>query len=477
MRPLEILILLLLLVALVTAYIPRRPRPRALKFLPAAILVLILAHLILEGYRWQMVPAYFLAAVLFLRTLPGLLKNSEPPPARGVRAYIAGGLGLGCWLMAITLPVILPVPRVPTPPGPYAVGSVLYDWTDASRAETYSPDPDAKRELMVQIWYPAQPDADSRTIPYLDNFEASLPRLAGLVGLPSFALDHLRLIKTHTFGDAPIRDDGEPYPVVILSHGYKGYRNEGFNQMEALASAGYIAVAIDHTYASASTVFQDGRVVVNDPGILPPEGRDEPGDRAMREELQAVISADQRFVLDQLQLLNEGKLDPRFAGRLDLQRIGLMGLSLGGGATVWTCSVDPRCKAGLAMDGWYEPLPQNILAEPLPQPFMFMQSETTLWKMDNLARLDQLYQNVDAPAYHLKLADVLHQDFSDYPLLTPLSSPLMLERGSLNGKRTVDVIAAYMLAFFDRYLKNRPSPLLNGLSRDYPEAQFESRSP
>jgi hypothetical protein len=129
------------------------------------------------------------------------------------------------------------------------------------------------------------------------------------------------------------------------------------------------------------------------------------------------------------------------------------------------------------MDGWYEPLPDKILSEPLRQPFMFMQSETNLWKMDNLARLDQLYQNVDAPAYHLKFAGVLHQDFSDYPLLTPLSSPLMLERGSLNGKRTVDMIDAYMLAFFDRYLKNLPSPLLNGLSREYPEAQFESRSP
>jgi len=139
--------------------------------------------------------------------------------------------------------------------------------------------------------------------------------------------------------------------------------------------------------------------------------------------------------------------------------------------------VDARCKVGLAMDGWYEPLPQNILAEPLRQPFMFMQSETTMWKMDNLARLNQLYQNVTAPAYHLKFAGVLHQDFSDYPLLTPLSSPLMHERGTLNGDRTVSVINAYMLAFFDQYLKQQPAPLLQGPSRDYPEAQFASHAP
>ena len=190
-----------------------------------------------------------------------------------------------------------------------------------------------------------------------------------------------------------------------------------------------------------------------------------------------MVSADQRFVLDQLQLLNAGRLDLRFAGKLDLQRIGLMGLSLGGGAIVWTCSVDVRCKAGLAMDGWYEPLPQTVLAAPLRQPFMFMQSETTMWKMDNLARLGRLYQNVAAPAYHLKFAGVLHDDFSDYPLLTPLSAPLMHERGTLKGDRTVSMIDAYMLAYFDQYLKQRPSPLLNGPSPDYPEAQFESHAP
>src|SRR5436190_19739714 len=121
------------------------------------------------------------------------------------------------------------------------------------------------------------------------------------------------------------------------------------------------------------------------------------------------------------------------------------------------------------MDVWYEPLPQKVLAARLRQPFMFIQSETTMWKMDNLTRLDQLYQTVPAPAYHLKFAGVLHDDFSDYPLLTPLSSPLMRERGTLNGDRTVSVIDAYMLAFFDQYLKQRSSPLLAGPARDYPE--------
>ncbi|MBI1802234.1 MAG: hypothetical protein HYR71_11475 [Chloroflexi bacterium] len=476
MRLLEMVILLLNLAALLMVYVPLRPAIRWAKFLPAATVIITLAHLVMEQYRWQMALSYVLTAALFLRTLPSLLKNTDRPPARGALAFLAGGFGFVWWFVAATLPVILPVPRLPTPPGPYAVGSVLYDWTDTTRVETYSSDPNAKRELMVQVWYPALPTADAKTIPLLDNFDAALPAFADILKVPAFALDHLRLVRTHTYGDAPIRNDGAPYPLVILSHGYTGYRNAGVNQMEALASSGYVAVAIDHAYAAAFTVFSNGRVVLNDPAMLPPAGQNLPGDQAMREALQATVVADERFVMDQLQRLNAGQLDARFAGKLDLQRIGLTGVSLGGGAVVWACHLDARCKAGLVQDGWYEPLPETMVSEPLRQPFMFMQSETKMWKMDNLARLDRLYQGVSAPAFHLKLAGVLHDDFGDYPLLSPVSG-LLPERGALNGERTLQVVDAYMLAFFGRYLKNQPSPLLNGPSLDYPEVQFASHSP
>jgi hypothetical protein len=71
---------------------------------------------------------------------------------------------------------------------------------------------------------------------------------------------------------------------------------------------------------------------------------------------------------------------------------------------------------------------------------------------------------------------VRHYDFGDYPLLTPLSA-MLPERGTLNGARTLQVVDAYILAFFDTYLKNQPAPLLNGGSGNYPEVQFEARLP
>ena len=198
MRPLEILIVLLNLAALLMVYMPSRFQQRWFKFLPAAIVGITLAHLLLEQYRWQMVLAYLMTAVLFLRALPSLVRNSGMTAARGAWAVIAGGFACIWWLVALALPIILPVPHVPTPPGPYAVGSVLYDWTDLTRAEIYSSDPQAKREVMVQIWYPAQPDAAATPMPLMDHLDVALPALAQSLGLPSFALDHLRLITTHT---------------------------------------------------------------------------------------------------------------------------------------------------------------------------------------------------------------------------------------------------------------------------------------
>ncbi len=91
MRSLEIAILLLNLLAVLMVYIPLQPALRWVRFLPAGIVVITLGHLIVEQYRWQMVPSYALTAALFLLSLPSLLKNTDQAPARGTLAYVAGG--------------------------------------------------------------------------------------------------------------------------------------------------------------------------------------------------------------------------------------------------------------------------------------------------------------------------------------------------------------------------------------------------
>src|SRR5688572_18814516 len=65
MRPIEILIVLVPGLYLIWP----QPRPLAIRILPAVTGILIFVHLAVEGYRWQMIPLYFLTALLAIFSL------------------------------------------------------------------------------------------------------------------------------------------------------------------------------------------------------------------------------------------------------------------------------------------------------------------------------------------------------------------------------------------------------------------------
>jgi hypothetical protein len=66
MRLLEILILIVDLLAITRALALMRPPRRWVEAVPFVAGVLVVLHVLLEGYRWQMIPAYALTAVLCL---------------------------------------------------------------------------------------------------------------------------------------------------------------------------------------------------------------------------------------------------------------------------------------------------------------------------------------------------------------------------------------------------------------------------
>ena len=470
MRPLELLLFLPLFLLLI-------PFPRALQrrttflFSGAADLILVL-HLLFEGYRWQMVPAYALTVILTAFRFIALQKS--------VPEWLAvAGRGLAALAVAVAVlpPLLFPVPRLPEPGGPFAIGTVTYHWTDPARLELYNPDldaPEAPRELMVQLWYPATPAPDAETAPWMDRLDVAGPIVARFLRLPPFFLDHANLVRTHTYPDAPLDPSGGPYPVVMYSHGWTGFRTVNLNRAEALASHGYIVAAVDHTYGAMFTVFDDGRVAPNNPALLPDGPEDAAYFRAAGH-IEATYAADLSFVLDQLARLDTGELASPLAGQIDLDRAGLLGHSTGGGAVVLACQQDVRCQAGLAMDAWLMPLPAEALTTPLSQPFLFMRSEN--WaSADNDARLTRVLDGLRGPGYSLTVLGTGHYDFTLLPLLTPLAPALGL-KGPLEAGRTLEIITNYLVAFFDQHLKGQPQALLDGSSDAYPEVLIERYGP
>jgi predicted dienelactone hydrolase len=473
MRPLELILWLTSLAVLLTLRLPRRweaARPW-LECLPLVVLGVMLAQVVLEQYRWQLVPLYALTGVLVLVGLRRL-RGAPAEASRSRRGWVGVVLGLVLLVLAALPPILFPVPVLPEPGGAYRIGTVSFEWTDSARSESYTADPDDTRDLMVQFWYPADHEPSAAAAPWMERLDVAGPVISRYLRLPPFFLDHASLVRTHSFARAPAWAEGAPYPVVIYSHGWNGFRTVNLNQSEALASHGFIAVAVDHTYGAMVTVFADGRVALNNPAALPEGVPDDEYQRAS-ETLEATYASDLRFVLDQLARLNSGAIVSPLAGRLDLAKVGLYGHSTGGGAVVLACGQDPRCRAGLTMDAWLEPVPPAILAQGLAQPFLFMRSQTWAAGPDE-PLLDTLYAAGQGDEYRVAIQGTKHYDFTLLPLLTPLAPALGL-KGHIEGRRGMGIITSYLLAFFDHYLKGQPAQLLDGPAAAYPEVVFERR--
>ncbi len=135
-------------------------------FLPVLLVLTTTLHFTLEGYRWQMIPAYFLAGLIFESTLPSFFRTDEEPIKPGLLAKILSGPGLFFLAVAVTFLVLFPIFKFPKPSGPYQIGTVTYHWTDSLRDEPFTEDPSVHRELMVQIWYPTDSISGMKPAPW-----------------------------------------------------------------------------------------------------------------------------------------------------------------------------------------------------------------------------------------------------------------------------------------------------------------------
>ncbi len=463
MRLFEILMLLVVLPVLLWPLLPWR-RPRWVDFLPAAAVLMMVLQLLLEGYRWQMLPAYLLVVVLFLVTL---LRLRSPTPRQknwSAWAIIGSLLGLLVWLLVLALPYLLPVPVLPDVTGPYAAGTQTFHLVDESRDEIYTAGPADKREIMIQIWYPAAEDAPGEQAVYLEELDVMGSILAERLGLPPFLLDHINLVKLDTKVAVPPLADDAPYPVILFSHGLRGMRQQNTAMVRELVSHGFVVATIDHTYGNVMTVFPDGRVAMYNPDVL--SGAGEPPHNSNL--LVKTWADDMGFVLDELAGWNEADENP-FQARLDLDKVGIFGHSTGGGATVEFCGRDERCKAGAGLDAWVEPVSEEIVERGLAQPFLFLRADQWLAGevSENFVTADKLFSGLSDTGYMATIAGAAHFDFSDVPLLSPLTEQLGLSSG-MDSVYTVEMMRDMTAAFFRQELQGAGDNLVHG-AMVYPE--------
>jgi hypothetical protein len=169
------------------------------------------------------------------------------------------------------------------------------------------------------------------------------------------------------------------------------------------------------------------------------------------------------FAMDEMEKLNGGS--GFFSGKLDLDRIGVFGVSFGGAASSQACVQEQRCKAAISID-----CPQfgDFLDREVNQPIMFMGSEQ--YKGMN----DIFLRTKDNPQYSVMIKKTTHQNLSDVSIWGKLFKMQML--GKIDGQRCLHVQNSYILAFFKKYLESTDNGLLDGPSPEYPEVEFMSRN-
>ena len=458
MRPFESII-----PAILTIYLLwRHPRPVWIRLLPATALVCTLLHFAGEGYRWQMIPIYVLTSLLGLSALIRLRSSVDWKPRASVLILIL-------LAVSVSLPILLPVPLIPTPDGPYQVGTTTYELTDASRRELYSGKDEARR-FQIQVWYPAEPGPTDKRAPWMNHADIFAPAIATYIDMPAFFLDHLALVKIPAYKESKVADSESGFPVILFSHGWNGFNAQNSGQALQLASHGYVVVAVQHTYGAVVTVFEDGTVAPNNPDALPRDAPDAIYDPAA-DKLADQWAGDLAFALDFMTSQNtESK--SRLFHSLDISDVGVYGHSTGGGAAIQFCSKDARCKALLGMDPFMRPVSTDVLDHGITQPAFFLFSQ--IWADDtdslNNRQFKQFHEHSKSVLGAVYIEGTAHYDFSDLPLLSPLAPRLGL-KGPINGKRVTLIVDDYLLSFFDATLRQIPSQLFDSTDRKYAEVQ------
>ncbi|HZG09492.1 MAG TPA: dienelactone hydrolase family protein [Allosphingosinicella sp.] len=197
--------------------------------------------------------------------------------------------------------------------GPHAVGATTISVRTGAETES--------RSLRIVLWYPAARQTGASPMPYRHRLEPPPPLTALEVSTEALAVRDA----------APAKGK---FPLVIVSHGYRGWPESMSYITENLASKGYVVAGIDH----GDRPFTDAA-----------------GFGASFALTASTRARDQQAVLAHLAGLPAGH---KLRGAIDTDRVALIGYSMGGFGALATAGAgyDTNSPA-------YRSLPAGALAD------------------------------------------------------------------------------------------------------------------
>ena len=183
------------------------------------------------------------------------------------------------------------------PYGDLAVGVRRFDFVNPNQVDILAIDAEADpaaelprydRPLTVEMWYPAIDGATGDT------------------SLDAFIRDGVTEVELQgrAVRDAAPAQSADPFPLLVMSHGYPGNRFLMSHLAENIASKGYVVASIDHTDSTYRTQAAFASTLVNRP-------------------------LDQLFVLDEMARIS-GDASSDLGGLIDAENAAILGYSMGG---------------------------------------------------------------------------------------------------------------------------------------------------
>lgn len=355
----------------------------------------------------------------------------------------------------------IPLCRVP-PPASGIVGAISDTASDTARTEFFAET--GPRVVPFQILYPAS--TAGHTVPYVPNAEpfiAALERDQGRLGL---ALTRIGTITAPWTADARPRTDG-PFPVVIYLPGVTGYMQMSSFQTATLAADGFVVITLDQPGAVAAALLPNGRVIrgmSRDEAVqlIAPSYRNSHLPLALAVKLAPeksiipYLAADVPVIITRLSAINADPTHPLHR-LLDLERIGIMGVSLGAIVAAQACQSYSGVKACLMLDA---PAPSGVANRGLGKPALWLSRPAADQRAERAASGGWPEEEIAAQANSIaravansrdarviELDGFFHVDFTDVPTIQPIVGWLGMA-GPIGTREARRTISSLTIDFF-----------------------------
>lgn len=360
-------------------------------------------------------------------------------------------------------------------------GRIVRVLADENRSEIFSCS-DQKRSVIISVFYPVDNDwSTNKQALYKDLYHPNEERFVEEWKNSEDDKNYINNLATNIYINAPIVNNSEKYPVILYSPGFSCDRDSTVFIIEKLIEEGYIVITLGSINETDFTVMPDGEVIE-----MLDKLKDISSDsKEVWQELRNIRKADILFLLNQLDYINRN--DEFLKGKLDTQKIGAIGFSLGSQGVFEAAADDKRIKAVALLEGCLHNstvLERVNDGEKSNTPHLLIKrhasshelrvEECHSWyvnmedkeegkkgieeQIETACRITKtqkaLYEYVDGFKSFVKINHSKHMTFSDMPMLLNQEYEECLG-GEISIKKAYEIINKVTVKFFNEFLNGK----------------------